>query len=578
MIGTTVEFHSFKSDGTPVDDVLVNEDGLMKFIIESTESPLIAPIIISNVAEEMKVDILMTYDSSDIGDESIVAFGNYCPIKGGTHVDGFKEGLANFFRNYMNKVYLTGKKTKATVINSDIYTGLRAVVSASHLHPIFTGQSKEILSNAELKEYTKDVIFNALDEWSKSNPKDLQKVCAYLKDVAEIRLSADKQKVKLTNKYSGSSLTGLPRKYVAPTGTKDDGLELFIVEGDSAKGSLTNNRINKKQGVFPIRGKIPNAFEKSKNDFLSNAEVAGIISILDGGRGKNYGKNMDLSLCPFEKIIFATDADPDGKHIKKLLLSFFLLYLRPLIEDGRVYAAVPPLYGIPVGKGKYQYFTDKIDYINYVLKQFNKTYSVSDVAGRKMSADKVTEIIFRNMDYVYELESLASNHALNPYLLEKSLMEYKDKNMFNHLKKEYRFLNKTTINGVDVIQGLVENKINTVFMNDKLLTESKNVLRYIEVINLDHQYVQLNGQLVTIYTLMKEFNKFEPPSINRYKGLGEMDGKQLFDSTVDPEKRTLIRYTINDAVKELEQIKHFENNKNELLVGLDNLSRMDVIG
>ena len=578
MIGTTVEFHSFTPDGKEVNDTLVNEDGLMKFIIESTSSPLMAPIIINNVVDDMKVDILLTYDLSDIGSEYIVAFGNYCPIKGGTHVDGFKEGLANFFRNYMNKVYLAGKKTKVTIINTDIYTGLRAVVSASHLHPIFTGQSKEILSNAELKDYVKNVIMNGLDEWAKSNPKDLQKVCGYLKDIATARLAADKEKVKITNKYAGSSLTGLPKKYVAPTGTKEDGLELFIVEGDSAKGPLTNNRINKRQGVMPIRGKIPNAFDKSKQEFLANAEVAGIIAILDNGVGKNYGNNMDVSKCPFEKIIFAADADPDGKHINSLLLRFFLLYLRPLIEDGRVYKAVPPLYSIPLGKKKFQYFTDKMDYINYILKQFSKSYEISSLDGNKMNAGQVADIIFRNMDYDYELESLAANHALNPFLLEKALIEYKNKDMFNILKKDYRFLNKINIQGIDIMQGLVDNKINTIFMNDKLLHESKIVLRYIENINLTNQYIKLNGQLSTIYGLMKEFRKFEPSSLNRYKGLGEMDGYQLFDSTIDPTKRTLVRYTIENAVKEIEQIRHFENNKNELLIGLDNLSRMEVIG
>lgn len=229
-IGTTIEFHSFTSDGKPVDDVLVNEDGLMKFIIESTSSPLVAPIIISNSCEDMKVDVILTY-SPELGDEHIVSFGNFCPTRSGTHVEGFKEGLTTFFRNYMNKVFLVGKKTKTTVINNDILAGLTAVVSAAHLHPIFTGQAKEHLSNAEIKDFVKQSVISALEEWSKVYPKDLQKICSYLKDIAEVRLSADKQKIKITNKYTGSSLTGLPRKYVAPTGTKEDGLEVFIVEG-----------------------------------------------------------------------------------------------------------------------------------------------------------------------------------------------------------------------------------------------------------------------------------------------------------------------------------------------------------
>ena len=140
-IGTSVQFYSVDEKGNPINDVLINEDGLMKFIIESTSSPLIAPILISNTQAEMKVDIILTYDSSDLGSEYIVSFGNFCPTRSGTHVDGFREGVSTFFRNYMNKVFLLNKKTKLTTINNDIFVGLRAVVSAAHLHPIFTGQN-----------------------------------------------------------------------------------------------------------------------------------------------------------------------------------------------------------------------------------------------------------------------------------------------------------------------------------------------------------------------------------------------------------------------------------------------------
>lgn len=203
---------------------------------------------------------------------------------------------------------------------------------------------------------------------------------------------------------------------------------------------------------------------------------------------------------------------------------------------------------------------------------------MSDLAGNKMSAGKVADLVYRNMDYDYELESLAANHALNPFLLEKALIEYRSSTLFKTLKKDYRFLKKEKKNGIELIQGLVDNKINTIIINDKLLAESKIVLRYIQEINLKNQYLLLNGELTTVYGLVKAFRKFEPSSLNRYKGLGEMNGFQLFDSTIDPEKRTLVRYTISNAVKEIEQIRHFENNKNELLVGLDNLTRLDVIG
>jgi DNA gyrase subunit B len=188
----------------------------------------------------------------------------------------------------MNKIYLS-EKSKVTVINNDIKTGLKVIIAAAHLNPVFAGQFKGILSNEDMYKYVKDLTTKSLEEWSKTSPGDLQKICKCIKEIAEIRMKSDDSKIKLSNNYESSALTGKPKKYVPPSGNKN--LELIIVEGDSALGSAKNSRDVYKQGLFPIRGKLPNAFKETKSKFLANQEIASIITII----GCGYGKNFDIS-------------------------------------------------------------------------------------------------------------------------------------------------------------------------------------------------------------------------------------------------------------------------------------------
>ena len=249
-IGDRIDFSGIDINGTEkYHEEFVNKDGIISSLIMRTQSPLIVPIHFMDDTGEMRAEIAFTYDSSDLNCmEDIVSYANFTPTTGGTHVDGFMEGLCQFFRNYMNKIYL-GEKAKISIINNDIKTGLKVVIAAAHLNPVFAGQFKGILSNEDIKKYIKDLTIKSLDEWSKNNPKDLQKVCKFIKDVAEIRSKSDDSKIKLSNNYEASALTGKPKKYVPASGNKH--LELIIVEGDSALGSAKNSRDNKVQALFP---------------------------------------------------------------------------------------------------------------------------------------------------------------------------------------------------------------------------------------------------------------------------------------------------------------------------------------
>ncbi len=230
-IGSIVYFKGTYKNGEVYTEKIVNEDGILMDLINKTTNPLIKPIIISDNTGKMKADIAFTYDSSDLNVEQVTSFCNGNKTTGhGTHVDGMLDGLTKYFRNYMNKIYLNNSKSKLTIVNNDIKTGLKAIVSTALLRPAYAGQNKEILTSPEIVPYVSGLVQNALDSWIKENPNDLQKLCKYFKDVAEVRMKSEAGKVKLKDKYQASTVTGLPAKYIKPSGKT--GLELIIAEGD----------------------------------------------------------------------------------------------------------------------------------------------------------------------------------------------------------------------------------------------------------------------------------------------------------------------------------------------------------
>lgn len=577
-IGAVVNWSGKDAAGNKVPPLkLVNTDGIMAFLNKQVVQPVIAPIECHKDTGFMKMDIAFTWDSSDSASNHIAAFANKCPTTLGTHISGFDQGVTNYFVNYMNKIYLAGTKNKKKITcnAADIRSGLQATVSVYHLKPIFDGQSKEKLSNEEMGPFVASGIAEALDVWQKANPKDMAKICSYFKDMAEIRMSTDNKRIKITDQYS-KGINKLPSKYVAPTGDPDkEKMELFIVEGDSAGGHVKTCRINTMQGSFPIRGKIPNAFSTKKEKFLTNPEIAGIISIIGGG----YGKSFDITKVKWDKIIICTDADADGDHIAVLLERFFILYMPELIISGKLYRAVPPLYS--VGRGKnIKYLHNKVAYIDYFRSNFMKNHTLCDYKGNKLTNKEISSIFYINRDYIHEMQKVV--YSIDPILLEIILISHISNDSFatlsKKIKKEMRFnetIKQDKSTGMIIIEGLYKSKYQSIFIDDRLLGECARV---IEILKKNSVYVyKLNDRLVTLYELMLEFEFSLPSHLQRYKGLGEMDAHELFESTLDPNNRVLIQYEINDLKAELEAIRYYENNNlSELMVGVK-VTRADLL-
>lgn len=567
-IGAIVDFEGIRLDGTRFTHHMVNTDGILTFLKETKFKPLIDPIMITAGNDKVSANIAITWDANGLDEnEYIRSFANMCPTinNGSTHVEAFVDALSNYFRVYMNKIVLNNN-SKLKTINQDIRAGLKAVVSVMVLEPQFSGQAKEILGNVEVKPFIKELINDALSKWGKEHSTELQKLCKFFKDVGTLRMKAAGDKITLL-KSTVSTLTGLPAKYQKPTGKKN--LELILVEGDSAMAPCRTGCDPARQGLFPLRGKVKNAMTSTRKDFFSNEECKAIYTILGCGEGRK----CDPSKCKFDKIIFLGDADPDGLHIRTLLLKMFIIYYRPLVEAGRVYAAEPPLYSIVLKNKERQYFIDKADYVQYVYKRFAKYNTVKTSKGKKMSDSQIIDLLCTNINYLVDMNILAQNYAIEPNLLELIYSMIVHKASYAAIRravsKAYRYVTVEVRNGIMVVSGLVKDNVQTAVFNNNMIKDcNERILSYI--INTDEDGYILNDNHVSLYELMEAFDKFTPPNLTRYKGLGEMNPNELAVSTLHPDyNRTLIRYTTSDIERDIEEMRKVDANFNALLQGVD---------
>lgn len=588
-LGTKLCFKAIDIAGKSYEYHITNAKGAYQLLDMLTMRPLITPILISDRTttvnpikrqldgspwnDTLGINALITYDGS-MDPMKMMAFANTSPSILGegsnksTHMAGATAGICKFFKDYMNTIYLANSKGNLVITDADVQAGLCVVIDAGHTSASYNAQNKEILDNKDMTPFAKAAMLKGLEAWSKSNPADLNKICKYLKDVGQARMSAEKEKAKVVKNYETTALSGgFPAKYVKPNGR--DHLELFIVEGDSAKGTVKTARDSSCQAIFPVRGKsLNNALNYNRATMMANAEVQAIIKIL-GIEPANPGKHIPqgpVEKCRFEKIIFLADADFDGYHINTLLLLFFLIYYPDLIKAGRVYRCVPPLYGAKVGNS-YRYFADEQSFIEYTLSIFAKTYKVCDINGKPISTKDLVGLLTRTRHFADKFDSIAKNVALTPDLLEVILQNRL--NPIGKFKKAIkafdRFLDADLLNGKPHITGA-----HNMIQNDTLVDEffcrlTEPVMATID--NEPHMFM-VNGQHMSLYGLCSAFRTFTP-DVQRYKGLGENDPDDLARTAVLPgSDRCLIQYTMENAAEQIERIRSINANKLKFLQNL----------
>ena len=357
-------------------EVFHYEGGLVEFVnfLDSGKTPLHKEVIVIEKKDyEVPLQIAFRYNTEY--SEIIFSYVNNIRTKdGGTHVSGFRSALTASINKYIkDHNLLTKQQSKLQITGDDVKEGLTAVVSVYVKEPQFEGQTKGRLGNSEVRGIVYSIVKGYLDQYFEDNPKIAEAICKKVINNAEAREAARKAKqIKRKNFLDSTSLPGKLTDCISKDPAKS---ELFIVEGDSAGGNAKQGRDRNYQAILPLKGKILNVEKSNPHKILTNDEIKSIITAL----GTGFGDNFDISKLRYGKIIFVTDADVDGSHIQILLLTLFYRYLKPLIENGHVYIAMPPLYKIKARSGK----KEKIYYV-YTEEEKDKKLKDMEEKGEKL--------------------------------------------------------------------------------------------------------------------------------------------------------------------------------------------------
>lgn len=532
----------------------------IKFLNKGKELLFEEPIYVSGKYENVLVECAILYNTSF--DEKIISFvNNIHTEEGGTHEAGFKSAFTKAFNNFINKYNLL--KEKISLEGDDVREGMSAIVSIKLNEPMFEGQTKSKLGSSIGKVAVESVLGSFLPDFFEENPAVVKKILDKAVQAYRAREAARKAK-ELTRRKNALDISTLPGK-LADCQEKDPALsEIFIVEGDSAGGSAKQCRDRRFQAILPLKGKILNVEKARYDKLLSNNEIKTIITALGCGIGKD---DFDLNKLRYHKIIIMTDADVDGAHISTLLLTFFFRYMRPVIERGFLYIARPPLYKIKKNKVE-RYIHNEEEFEDFIL----------DMGLDGVSIPNVPEIrykeIFRNLLYMnkligkYEKKgyteklilNLAMYQSLEPeHLSDKGFVEnlqrelqekavFKDyQSVFIDFNEEYNRYNIFFTNNTGSVYA-----INTDFLTTPEFKEVKRLARFLlEIgglpVKLSADQEEYLFEKVSDLVTFVETRGKKGLTIQRYKGLGEMNPEQLWETTVDPERRVLYRVTIEDA-------------------------------
>jgi len=524
------------------------------------------PIYFEYKKDNVIVEMALQYNASY--SETIFSFvNNINTTEGGTHLIGFKAALTRSINNYANANNLVKDLTQ-NLSGDDTREGLCAVLSLKIKNPQFEGQTKTKLGNSEVKGIVESIVNEQLSTYFEENPAVAKKVILKILEAARAREAARKAR-DLARRKGVLESTSLPGK-LADCQEKDPALsEIFIVEGDSAGGSAKQARDRRHQAILPLKGKILNV-EKAKFDkILKSEEIGVIISAL--GTGVEQA-DFNLEKLRYHKVIIMTDADVDGSHIRTLLMTFFYRQMPQLIEKGHLYIARPPLYKITKGKSVH-YLRDERSYEQYIIKKISEEFKVK-VSRQKeyISGEKFRKFLHRiiaKKSYIQLLERKNYPFFLIDILLSSGVEDTDFLRKKSQLEKIQSLLTEkgiTSVLSMDEEYGLYELAVNfqingmnvSCKVNSDLITSAEyrslcKIHKELESFRTpfhvlsDSEKVKVENEAKLLDFLLQKGKK--GVVIQRYKGLGEMTPQQLWETTMDPEERYLLKVSIQDAVE-----------------------------
>lgn len=529
----------------------------VKFLNKNKKVLFDNPFYGKKVEDDIEFEFAFQYN--DGYSETVLSFANNVNTKeGGTHLTGFKSGLTKAINEYGKN---NGLLEKISLTGEDVREGLAAVISIKLPEPQFEGQTKTKLGNSKIRFIVDSITSGQILTFLEENPEPARAILNKCITTAKAREAARRARDITRKKLAETG--ALPGK-LADCSSKDPEVrELFIVEGDSAGGSAKQGRDRNFQAILPLKGKIINTEKASIDKVLNNDEIKMIISAIGGGVGDDF----DISKVRYKKIIIMTDADVDGSHIRTLLLTFFYREMPDLIKQGYIYIAQPPLYKVRKGKKEFYVETEKeMENILINLATENIDLKISHNSKKQDFKGNIEELleISRNLN---ELIKTVENKGINfkkliefynkndkipaYYLKYKDREEYffeDDNRLSEFLGKEGEEIDLFSDEKSDykMVEIYEKSHIEKIFKKLKELKISP--AKIFEKIFIFKNNEEERYSLIEMFEILKVKGK-KSLSIQRYKGLGEMNPIQLWETTMDPEKRILKRVTIEDAVK-----------------------------
>ena len=533
------------------------DGGLKEFIkhLDQSKNSLIsAPIYVKSAKDGITVEVVMEW--TDSYHESMLCYTNNIPQSdGGTHLAGYRSALTRTVNSYLAANL---KKEKISPIGDDAREGLTCILSVKVPNPKFSSQTKDKLVSSEVRVVVDGIVSEALNNWFEENPADAKKVVSKIVEAAAAREAARKAR-ELTRRKNSLEISTLPGK-LADCQEKDPALsELFLVEGDSAGGTAKQGRDRRTQAILPLRGKILNVERVRFDRVLSSPDVGTLISAL----GTGIGEDFDISKVRYHKIIIMADADVDGSHIRTLLMTFFFRQMREIIEKGYLYIARPPLYRVKRGNSQV-YIRDEKSLEDYLLDSAIPISTLTFANGEIIAANDMRGFIL-SAEKVKNAVAHINNKINNATLLEALLLLGFHKGAENSKEKITKFLATLDVGKWDFEEHETSYHFEKNYRNVvEKFDVSKNLIHSNEIQSISSDIdlflsfldgpgvLKMKDNAVTIKTSIELFDTFmenarKGITISRYKGLGEMDAEQLWETTIDPNARVLMQVKYSHA-------------------------------
>jgi len=559
------------------------EGGIVSFVeyIDRNKKVLIKnPIYISGSREDCNVEVALQYNDTYV--ENIFSFANSInTTEGGTHLIGFRSALTRVINNYATSSNLL-KNVKESIKGEDLREGLTCVISVKIKNPQFEGQTKTKLGNSDVKGLVEGIVYDKISTYLEENPSVAKQLIGKFIDAARAREAARHAR-ELTRRKTALEVGSLPGKLADCQERDPARSEIYLVEGDSAGGSAKQGRDRKNQAILPLRGKVLNVEKARFDKMLQNEELKVIITALGAGIGQ---EDKDISKIRYHKIIIMTDADVDGLHIRTLLLTFFFRQMKEIIEKGYLYIAQPPLFKI-TNKKQELYIHNEQTMQDYVLE--NGVSKIKLLVGDEESQQTINgKRLLESIRKAIRIDGILKKFEKDGYdrniifaLANGASITEKDFNMKEAMENAAARVQEAVGKKLERYEILTDeehgnwkfafhigsngkSRENIFGIDDFKLpkfTEMKSLLLQIEALGkAPYRLVSTtdleNGEQANIETVETLWDLIETIvksgkkglSVQRYKGLGEMNPEQLWETTMNPEKRTLLQVLIEDVV------------------------------